>query len=125
MPSSRIDTTGISGSGTVSRTAHARSSVTSVVWTAVGIVVMAGLPGGAGVLACEALHFGQHETHVLGMLAVLARRDVFDGLGQTQCRFVQRGAYVVEPCGFDVGRLRANPSRCDDFLHGVRAEKLA
>src|ERR1700761_8957675 len=112
MPSSRIDTTGISGSGTASSTAHARASAASVVSVMSFVrraveVVIVGLPGGAGMLACKALHFGQHETHVLGMLAVFAGRDVLDRRGQRQGGFVERGAHVVEPRRFEIRRQRA------------------
>src|ERR1044072_4765339 len=124
MPSSRIDTTGISGSGTVSSTAHARASAASVACVAVEVVIV-GLPGSAGVLACEALHFGQHETHVLRMLAVLAGRNVLDRFGQFQRGFVERGADVLEPRTLEVRSQRPDAGGGDRLFHGVRAEKLA
>src|ERR1700751_1105840 len=136
MPSSRIDTTGISGSGTVSSTAHARSSVASAVGMAVEVVIVkfrwvpversgACLPGGAGVLAREALHFGQHEAHVLRVLAMLAGRDVLDRLGELERGLVERGLDVFEPCCLEVRRQRPDAGGGDGFLDGVRTEKLA
>src|SRR5579859_6322693 len=135
MPSSRIDTTGISGSGTVSSTAHARSSVASAVGMAVEVVILkfrwvpversgACLPGGAGMLPREALHFGQHEAHVLRVLAMLAGRDVLDRFGELERGRVERGRYVFEPCCLEVRRQRPDAGGGDGFLHGVRTKKL-
>src|SRR5271168_2295966 len=80
MPSSRIDTTGISGSGTVSSAAHARSSVGSVAVVRFAveevIVMLRGLPARAGMLPRQTLHFGEHVAHVFRVLAVLAGCDV-------------------------------------------------
>src|ERR1700733_146452 len=105
MPSSRIDTTGISGSGTVSSTAQARSSAGSaaVVRLAVEVIVMLrGLPARAGGVPREALHLGEHIAHVFRVLAMLAGRDVLHRFWQRERGFVERGVHVFLPAGLQI-----------------------
>ena len=64
------------------------------------------------MLARDALHFRQHVAHMLGMLAVLAARDVLHRLGQRERGFIERFADVLTDA------LRAALLR----LHGYRVD---
>ncbi|CAM2148538.1 hypothetical protein PT2222_200007 [Paraburkholderia tropica] len=126
MPSSRIDTTGISGSGTASSAAQARSSARSAVaCIVISLEAGRGLPARVRMLAREALHLGEHETHVLRVFAELAGAHVLDRRGRDERGFVERCLHVGAPRGFELRGERRDAGFGHGGFHRIRAEELA